>query len=112
MEQIMGTQAKISRLERTAYHEAGHAVAACIYHRRFRHATIVPNKEQGSLGHCLYTELHNFHPDMEQDRRTLAWIEREILVGLAGATALAHLTGRLTWEGASSDWRDAYDLAL
>lgn len=42
-----------SKLKATAYHEAGHAVAAFLLHRGFRRVTIVPG--EGFLGQLLKT---------------------------------------------------------
>ena len=36
---------RTKKLERTAYHEAGHAVVARVLHRRFRTISIVPADE-------------------------------------------------------------------
>lgn len=43
-----------SRLERTAYHEAAHAVAAYLRHWRFTGISIVPDRY--TLGRCFFSE--------------------------------------------------------
>jgi hypothetical protein len=98
-------------LEHTAYHEAGHAVAAWVQHRRFTRVTIVPKAEV--LGSCSLARLPTFHPDLDIDRRTEQWTEREILLSLAGIAAEAHLIGRRPrgWFD-QNDVRQAFRLAL
>jgi hypothetical protein len=44
----------IRRLERTAYHEAGHAVIALVLNRRFRYVTIRPSEDGESLGRVRF----------------------------------------------------------
>ncbi len=45
-------------LEATAYHEAGHAVAALALRVRFKHVTIIPNEEEGEAGHLELGRAH------------------------------------------------------
>lgn len=105
---------KTLRLERTAYHEAGHAVAAFLMRRRVLSVTIVPDEDAGSLGHNRYGVLPNIHPDYEIDSRTVRVIEREIVVSLAGWAAEARLDASARREASylgDDDWHKAYDLA-
>ncbi len=98
------------RLELTAYREAGHAVAAIELRRVIRYVTIVP--EVDALGHILKTlPPKTLRPDIECDRRAVAWMEREILIGLAGPAAEERFAGRRNHIGVSSDYRNAIDLA-
>lgn len=97
-------------LESTAYHEAGHAVAAIESRRAILLLTIVPTDE--SHGHMLKTKTPDWvRPDINEDRRTTAWLEREILLGLAGPAAEARFTGRRNHVGASSDYKSVVNLA-
>ena len=54
-------------LRNIAYHEAGHAVAACFVGKRFTAVTIVPSEK--TLGACDTTPWSNFHPDVETASR-------------------------------------------
>jgi ATP-dependent Zn protease len=47
----------------TAYHEAGHAVAAYELRLPFRYVTIIPDEEKMTLGHIIYRGFGpDFHP--------------------------------------------------
>ncbi|WP_052315628.1 hypothetical protein [Singulisphaera acidiphila] len=97
-------------LETTAYHEAGHAVAATMLKRAICELSIVPTED--SLGHILKTKPPDgFRPDINGDNRTLAWIEREVLIGLAGPAAEAKHVGRYDHRGARGDYKMAANLA-
>jgi hypothetical protein len=108
---VSRTRRATRQLERTAYHEAGHAVAAWVQHRRFTRVTIVPQGDV--LGSCRFARLPTFHPDSDTDQKTQWWIEREILHLLAGIAAEAHLSGRRPqgWSD-QKDVRQAFQLAL
>lgn len=105
-----GTRPRLSRLERAAYHEAGHAVVACELHRRFEYVTIVPT--DGSRGSVRPTPLRNFQPDGILDRRTCALVQREVMWFVAGSIAEKLHTGRGDWKvGARGDIHEAFNLA-
>jgi ATP-dependent Zn protease len=98
------------RLEETAYHEAGHAVAALDLRRPFHHVTIEPKED--SLGHVLMRKRPAWvRPDVEWNTRTEKWLEREVLIGLAGGAAVARLRGRYNHRGMGSDYQMVIDLA-
>jgi hypothetical protein len=97
-------------LECTAYHEAGHAVASLELRRGVREVSIVP--AESSLGHMRNTKTPaSFRPDINTDSRTSAWIEREVLIGLAGMAAEARFAGRRNHVGASGDYNTVSNLA-
>ncbi len=50
--------------EKTAYHEAGHAVMAWLLGRETEEATIIPNNARGTLGHIKNVEMRTFFPDL------------------------------------------------
>jgi hypothetical protein len=87
---------------RTAFHEAGHAVAAWRAGARFRRATIVPDTDAlGSVKHFPFNR--KFDPTLDEyvARRRF---EPLILALFAGVLAEKRHTGRRhNWVGASHD---------
>jgi ATP-dependent Zn protease len=88
--------------EATAYHEAGHAVAALALDRPVVKVSIQPDRDR--LGICFFGKPV-FRPSQD-------WLEREILIALAGMAAEARHTGQYDHEAASRDLRYAHGLAL
>ena len=81
--------------EITAYHEAGHAVVALALGRPIHQVSVLPNRER--LGECEFGK-GVFRPSED-------WLEREILIALAGMAAEARHTGTYGWEEAERDLR-------
>ena len=79
--------------EAVAYHEAGHAVAALALGRPVQHVSVVADRQ--NLGKCEF-DKGVFRPSED-------WVEREILISLAGLAAEARYTGRYAWGGAARD---------
>lgn len=104
--QIMPTR----RLKRTAYHEAGHAVAAYLLNRDFKSVTII--REGETLGQCSLTKSDDFHPDANEDEKTLAHLEEYMITLHAGLASEYLATGRHNWAGAYSDLTIAAHLLL
>ncbi|MDB5312896.1 MAG: ftsH 4 [Gemmataceae bacterium] len=86
----------------TAYHEAGHAVVALALDRPVHRVSVLPNRER--LGQCEFGK-GVFRPSED-------WIEREILIALAGMAAEARHTGTYGWDEAERDLRYARRLIL
>ncbi len=79
----------------TAYHEAGHAVAAYLLKRSFNYVTIVPDEEKGSLGHVRFRGFgENFDPAFDYSPQMRLRLEREIICSLAGDAAESIHLGR------------------
>jgi hypothetical protein len=98
------------KLKRVAYHEAGHAVVALSLRRRFRYVTIVP--KDNSLGHVLKTaKPESIEPDCDASPRVDRWIEREVMVIMAGSLAEEVFTGLHNPIGASSDYEAVINCA-
>ena len=87
---------------RTAYHEAGHAVAALALGRPVHRVSVLPNAER--LGQCEFRK--------GVQRPSEDWVETEILISLAGMVAEARLTGHYDHGGADRDLRQVRKLAL
>ena len=104
---------RLSRLDQTAYHEAGHAVAYFLNRLPFRYVTIVPKGD--SLGHIMGEKLSKkLHNDVEYGTLTPRQrdrIDREIMGTLGGAAAVAVVRNRRKWDGADSDVRRVFDFA-
>jgi hypothetical protein len=88
--------------EATAYHEAGHAVMALALGRPVACVSVRASRE--NLGICEFGKAV-FRPSED-------WLEREILISLAGLAAEARHTGEYCWESASKDNDFAEELAL
>jgi ATP-dependent Zn protease len=88
--------------EATAYHEAGHAVMALALGRPVDRVSVRPNSEM--LGVCHFRKPV-FRPSED-------WLEREILIALAGLAAEARHTGVYAWDEAGRDRRYVEELAL
>ena len=86
----------------TAYHESGHAVVALILERPVHRVSVLPNRDR--LGQCEFGKAR-FWPSED-------WIEREILISLAGLAAEAKHTGTYGWEEADRDLRYVRKLVL
>ena len=89
-------------LEATAYHEAGHAVIAMGLGRSIQRVSILPKRE--SLGRCEF--------QTGRTRPSEDWLEREILISLAGLAAEARFTGEYLWDGAARDLQSVKRLAI
>jgi Peptidase family M41 len=85
------------RLRATAYHEAGHAVAAVLLGRPVHKVTITPGQMISGvrLGAC---EIRKGRKVSSRD-----WLEDEVLILLAGMVAQATLTGDYCRLGATQD---------
>jgi plasmid stabilization system protein ParE len=86
----------------TAYHEAGHAVIALALDRPVHRVSVLPNRER--LGQCEFRK--------GVTRPSDDWIEREVLIALAGLAAEARHTGTYGFEEADRDLRYVRRLIL
>jgi hypothetical protein len=100
-------RSKEDKLRATAYHEAGHAVAAHVLRMPIGITTVVPNAERGSLGHCEVRFPRWLELDGELTPAGRFWIERNAQVSFAGSEAERLFTGRYNHKGASSDYHSA-----
>lgn len=79
--------------EATAYHEAGHAIVALDLGRPVAFVSALPGRH--FLGTCAFGKAV-FRPSED-------WLEREMLIALAGPAAEARHTGVYCWEGGGRD---------
>src|ERR1039457_1771641 len=99
---------KLTVLEKTAYHEAGHAVASVFLFLPFRSVTIKPNKD--SLGVVQYRKFSEHFWTAVEIKRTPAIVdkmERHIKSSLAGPIAEQRATGRKNKIGGYNDHQSA-----
>ena len=100
-------------LEATAHHEAGHAVAAMHYGRRFRHVTI--KQDADFLGHVLYEKAMRLNYDEALSPKRERALLDTATIALAGpAAAGAHRGTRsgFDFRGGTADREHATDAVL
>lgn len=95
----------------TAFHEAGHVVAAIALKRGVRRVTVVPNDEAQALGQFHGQKIaDSIQPDVRIDARTRATLEAEVMVCLAGGITEWRFTGKKP-KGCGTDLAKAVGLA-
>jgi ATP-dependent Zn protease len=87
--------------EATAYHEAGHAVAALALDRPVLKVSIEPDRDRAGICHFGKSV---FRPSED-------WVEREMMIALAGLAAEARHTGEYDHDAAGRDLRYARSLS-
>lgn len=99
--------------ERTAYHEAGHAVAAFSYNKRLHKVSIKTDHDAGLLGYVKSTWRIGEAMTYGEADRHLRLVTEGVTILLAGVVAeREHTQGRHDWTGVASDRHNALDLAL
>ena len=86
-----------------AYHEAGHAAAACFLNLPFTGVHIIAT---GGLLGALELAPVKLTPGNDADE-----FERRIVHSFAGPVAQARHTGELDWQGGSRDFENAWKMA-
>jgi len=95
----------------TAYHEAGHAVAAFYVERAFTNISI--EEDEDSFGRVIRRAPGEwFRPDAEVDGRTRRRIEQDIMIGLAGPLAEERFTGTSNDAGAGLIMPEGMDVGI
>lgn len=94
--------AKSKSRRNVAYHEAGHAVVALWLRRRAGTISIEADDAKGSAGHVCLPPIKSFSEWEFEPEKYRRFIEREILIALAGPEAEFILTGRRNLVGAGA----------
>jgi hypothetical protein len=84
---------KTTEIQRTAYHEAGHAVMSVYLRRSFRLVSVIPDKDDESIGRVLYHKLSNINYE-DIDDKAERQIQRLIMCAMAGPAAENIFSGR------------------
>jgi hypothetical protein len=111
----MTRQQTAKRLRETAYHEAGHAVAAFRLSVPFRYVDVIPEADRlGVLMHYQWVRSEAFRLALadvgELTLRQQDCVERHIIVTLAGGAAVRRLVPKSN-VGDESDIHDAVNFA-
>lgn len=96
------------QLRATAFHEAGHAVAAFHLGIVVKRVSIVRGEDHNGLVSSSLPK--GFDPD-SVNLRNRGIVESNIIMCLAGPIAEKHFTGRYNHVGARQDYRTSIDLA-
>jgi len=103
------SQRKPKSLMQTAYHEAGHGVAASLMKIRFTRLSIISDEDSlGRMSGSKWTS--NFNPEYTDQKILRSRIERHIIVLLAGYAAVMIFAGVKNRQGAKSDFHTAANL--
>ena len=102
-----------------AHHEAGHAVISFVLKRGIRRVTLSPRPKSDALGKVTNTPLKKSSQELEEREqtgrpispRTRRLTENNLMIILAGGTAVVLLTGRRNLKGNAQDEKDAKTLA-
>jgi ATP-dependent Zn protease len=92
------------KIERTAYHEAGHAVASYHLHVAFSYISITPDED--SWGRVKHPKLSNFKPEWDDSPREQ--IAQETYLLLAGQVRRESLP---IGNSEIKDWQSVINLA-
>lgn len=103
--------AKLTDLERIAYHESGHAVMAYLFHRRFHSITIDSSKLDESTGGLVRLVHSQKLVDSLNAGDYSREIEKHIRIILAGEVSNGIISGQEEWDLSHSDIETSFRLA-
>ena len=100
-----------SELEKTAYHESGHAVMAFLKKVRILQVSVIPDDSVGILGVLVKSNKIEIESNQTKQKEVfLNRLENFILVAMAGMVAEFIITGIRNYKGAVQDITYIQDL--
>jgi ATP-dependent Zn protease len=99
-----------NELDRTAIHEAGHAVVCWDLGYKVNKVSIIPDGQKGNVGSVTINDLEPIDYSIKSEEN-LKLIAERIIITLSGYIALKKAMGNLIGEGSSSDWVEAFCMA-
>jgi hypothetical protein len=102
-----------SKLESTAHHEAGHAVACRHLGIPFEYVTVERNEEENSAGHVYMPFAENFDGSMDvSEMQSIEIVKKLVVITHAGVIAQNKFTGVHDEIGFSGDREEIYDYLI
>lgn len=98
----------MKRIERTAIHEAGHAVCYLAQGQRFKDVTIKAEGEM--LGHCAPSGKMPRDLEYDDSPRAQRWIEEKVICLAGGNIAERFAAKKRIVAGSCADWFNIFDL--
>ncbi|HKQ76714.1 MAG TPA: hypothetical protein VJ810_23670 [Blastocatellia bacterium] len=95
-------------IERTAFHEAGHAICYIAQGKRFAYATIKPG--EGFLGHVKSAGRTPRNIQYDDSPRMRRWIEEQVICSAGGNVAERFFAKKRIVAGSCRDWFNIFDL--
>lgn len=89
------------KLIKTAFHEAGHAVAYHYFNSAFKKISIIPDGD--SLGRVLHRKINRTIEISDRDNKTRNRVEKMVIIFLAGLIAEKKFSGRQNLKYAGYD---------
>lgn len=102
----------VPKTTRTAYHEAGHAVLACVFGIEFESVSLLFDDDDDFSGCFQIQEGEETKVDQLDARKKRDIMEQYVMVALAGEVSEFLLTGRHRLRDSLSDYLKAYKLVL
>jgi hypothetical protein len=114
---------KFSKLEKVAYHEAGHAMyrlgtllrprmVAHLLNLRFSNISIIPKDDYIGVVTRPTNVFQGFQPDIDSESsKSRKRIESEIMLSFAGRITEQLFSGRYTWKDSYQDDNNAINMA-
>jgi len=97
-------------LDRTAIHEAGHAIMCLDVGIEIKYVTIIPDKKKDNLGCVQPKDDVPFNTNDKSEKNFIS-LQKRIKIGLAGDVARSKKYKEPYGEGSQNDWGELYVMA-